>query len=256
MGDPLHTKPVVIQYENSGVKTNVAYVMTNQGLLHAFDATTPLEPNATTPDTSGGSELFAFMPEELMPNIPKLYSATSQDRHIYGLDGPMTRWHNDNNRDGMVNGDDTVQLIFAMRRGGYSYFSLDITDPTQPDFNWQITKGDTGFEKLAQTWSRASLISVRYNINEDNDTFDEKRVLMFGGGYDADVVDDTVKPTEASGNAVYMVDENGTLVWSIDDTDHPDMVYSIPSDLTIIDSDKNGSADQILMILTTMLTLS
>jgi len=245
MGDPLHTKPVVVLYEDSGVKTNVAYVMTNQGLLHAFDATTPLEPNATTPDTSGGNELFAFMPEELLPNIPKLYTSNSEDGHIYGLDGPVTRWHNDNNRDGMVNGDDTVQLIFAMRRGGNSYYSLDITDPTQPDLKWQISKGDEGFEDLAQTWSRASLITVRYDVVDENDDYKEKRVLMFAGGYDADVVDNTVKPTEAGGNAVYMVDENGSLVWSIDETDHKDFDYSIPSDLTIIDSDNNGAADQV-----------
>ena len=238
MGDPLHTTPVVVLYENSGVKTNVVYVMTNQGLLHAFDATTPVAPNATAADTSGGNELFAFMPKELLPNIPKLYAPSYEAGHIYGLDGPITRWHSDENKDGMVNGSDTVQLIFGMRRGGYSYYSLDITNPTQPVFKWQISKGDIGFEKLAQTWSRASLVSV------DDGTDEEKRVLMFAGGYDATNVDDTLTPTEASGNAVYMIDENGSLVWSIDDNDHPDMDFSIPSDLAIIDSDNNGKADR------------
>ena len=238
MGDPLHTKPVVIPYENFGVKTNVAYIMTNQGFLHAFDVTTPIAPSDTTPDTSGGNELFAFMPKELLTNIPELFAPTEGAEHVYGLDGPMTRWHNDVNRDGLVNGADTVQLVFGMRRGGNSYYSLDITDPMQPEFKWQITKGDLGFENLAQTWSRASLISVKKGTDED------KRVLMFGGGYDAANVDNTLAPTAASGNAVYMVDEDGTLVWSIDETDHPDMIYSIASDLSIIDSDSNGQADR------------
>jgi len=238
MGDPLHTKPVVVLYENFGVKTNVAYIMTNQGFLHAFDVTTPIAPSDTAPDTSGGNELFAFMPKELLPNIPELYAPTEGAEHVYGLDGPMTRWHNDVNRDGLVNGADTVQLVFGMRRGGNSYYSLDITDPMQPEFKWQINQGDIGFENLAQTWSRASLISVKKGTDED------KRVLMFGGGYDAANVDNTSAPTEASGNAVYMVDEDGTLVWSIDDTDHPDMVFSIASDLSIIDSDSNGAADR------------
>jgi len=248
MGDPLHTKPVAITYENSGVKTNVAYIMTNQGFIHAFDATKPLAPNSTTPDTTGGGELFAFMPKELLTNIPELYNPSIDTEHVYGLDGPITRWHNDENKDGMVNGTDTVQLVFGMRRGGYSYYSLDVTNPNQPAFKWQITKGDVGFEKLAQTWSRASLVSVRIGTDEsatnEKDRILKKRVLMFAGGYDADTVDNTSQPTTASGNAVYMVDEDGSLIWSIDDTDHPDMEFSIPSDLAVIDSDGNGTADR------------
>jgi len=248
MGDPLHTKPVTVTYENLGEKTNVVYIMTNQGFIHAFDATKPLAPDNTTPDITGGAELFAFMPKELLPNLPELHTPTNDAEHVYGLDGPITRWHNDKNKDGMVNGTDTVQLVFGMRRGGYSYYSLDVTNPNLPAFKWQISKGDVGFEKLAQTWSRASLVSVQVGTDEsatnEKDRILKERVLMFAGGYDADTVDNTSQPTAASGNAVYMVDENGSLIWSIDDNDHPDMEFSIPSDLAVIDTDGNGAADR------------
>ncbi len=233
MGDPLHTKPLVVRYENS----KIVYIMTNQGLLHAFDATTPLSANPTTPDTTGGSELFAFMPQELLKNIPDLYAPEKTGEHIYGLDGGITRWHTDTNDDGIVNGSEKILLVFGMRRGGNSYYALDVTNPTNPKFEWQVSPGDPGFSRLAQSWSRPSLITVNSNGAD-------KRVLMFGGGFDAAKVDGKNNATKADGNAVFMVDELGKLVWSIDDTDHLKMNYSIPGDLTVIDSDNNGRVDR------------
>ena len=234
MGDPLHTKPLVINY---GAR-KVVYTMTNQGLLHAFDATSPTIANSAAPDLSGGEELFAFMPKELLKNIPSLYAPERTMSHIYGLDGSMTRWHDDNNKDGIVNGGDTIMLVLGMRRGGTSYYALDVTNPEQPVFKWQKSPTDPGFSRLAQTWSRASLVTVNQS---GNDT----RVLVFGGGYDADQVDGKRSPTKSNGNAVYMVDKGGNLVWSIDETDNAAMEYSIASDLTVIDSDNNGRVDRL-----------
>lgn len=233
MGDPLHTKPVVVNYG----ATKVVYIMTNQGLLHGFDATIPNELGAVPVDLTGGAELFAFMPQELLKNLPALYEPTQGADHIYGLDGGLTRWHDDINSDGVVNGEDTVMLVFGMRRGGSSYYALDVTDHTSPVFKWQINSDDVGFSRLAQTWSRASLVTV-------NNNDDREKMLMFGGGYDAEVVDGTLEPTTANGNAIFMVDSEGGLVWSVDETDHTDMIYSIPSDLTIIDSDRDGAVDR------------
>lgn len=233
MGDPLHTKPVIVNYPDM----KVVYIMTNQGFLHAFDATKPESLDAGEPDVSGGEELFAYMPKELLSNIPKLYGSTNTSDHIYGLDGAITRWHNDFNGDGLVNGEDTILLVFGMRRGGESYYALDVTNPNRPEFKWQINSTDPGFEHLAQTWSRASLVSV----NRSGRT---ERVLMFGGGYDANTVDNASSATAANGNAIFMVDVNGDLIWSLDDTAHADMTYSIPADLTIIDTDQNGMVDR------------
>lgn len=233
MGDPLHTKPVVVNYKTA----KIIYVMTNQGFLHAFDATKPTTPGAVPPDLTGGEELFAFMPQELLSNIPKLHKPNVGAEHIYGLDGTITRWHDDINGNGLVDGADSITLIIGMRRGGTSYYALDVTNPTSPEFKWQISKDDPGFARLAQSWSRASLVSVNNNGNKE-------RVLMFGGGYDADAVDGQTTPTPASGNAIFMVDVDGTLIWSLDEVDHIDMIYSIPSDLSIIDSDQNGMVDR------------
>lgn len=233
MGDPLHTMPVTVNY---GANSRVVYTMTNQGILHAFDASLPLAPSAA-PTFAGGEELFAFMPKELLENIPDLYEPNRSEGHIYGLDGTITRMHDDKNNDGFVDADDgeSMLLIFGMRRGGNSYYALDVTDPANPTFAWQISGDDPAFDKLAQTWSRASLVTV-------NDAGTDRKMLVFGGGYDAATVDGTNKATAANGNAIYMADpRTGAKVWELT---HPDMNYSIPSDLTLIDTDQNGTVDR------------
>lgn len=227
MGAPLHSKSTTLRYPNQ----TVVYVMTNQGLLHAFDATSPTNPLAN--DTTGGEELFAFMPPELLTNLPALRTPNVPGPHIYGLDGGMTRWHDDDNNNGIVDGNETVQLIFGMRRGGNNYYSLDVTDPANPKYMWKISGGQGDFANLAQTWSRPALISVMNGTTKE-------RVLVFGGGYDANVMDTATTRQDAdgaSGNAVYMVNRNGQHIWT---ATHADMDFGIPANINIIDSDNDN----------------
>lgn len=236
MGDPLHSKVVTVAYENQ----TVAYAATNQGLLHAFDATLPI----ANGDHQGGEEIFSFIPRELLPNLKALRANNSGGDHIYGLDGPITRWHDDQNNDGIVNGADTVLLIVGMRRGGNSYYALDVTFPNVPILKWQITGGQTwGFNDLAQSWSRMSLINVRRDgaYQTPFQEADTDRVLVFAGGYDAATLNDKTSSAPAKGGAIYMVDRNGKLIWSTE----LELEYSMPADLTIIDSDADGLADRL-----------
>lgn len=232
MGDPLHTISRSVQYAGR----TVVYSMTNQGLLHAIDATSPTDPSAM--DHSGGNELFAFMPRRLLSNLPKLFAETSGGDHIYGLDGGLTPWHTDTNGDGIANNGEKVLLFFGMRRGGDAYYAMDVSNPLQPKLMWKIDSSTPGFASLAQSWSRASLVTV-------NDAGTPKPMLVFGGGYDAAVVDGAVAPTPSNGNAIYMVDQLGALRWSVQQSDNAELKYSIASDLTIIDSDSDGVSDRI-----------
>ena len=236
MGDPLHSKPVVTKYNGK----SIVYVMTNQGFLHAIDTTSP----TLVGNHTGGEEHWAFMPQELLTNLPLLTAESTSGEHIYGLDGAITRWHIDHNQDGIVNDNDTLTLILGMRRGGRSYYAIDVTNPDSPKLKWQITGGTTpGFEDLAQSWSRMSLIRVKRNGRPATPTtkVDTDQVLVFGGGYDAGVLDDRTSRTTAGGGAIYMVDRDGALIWKTENA----MQYSIPSDLTVIDSDADGLADRI-----------
>ena len=229
MGAPLHTRSNTINYPGK----TVVYTMTNQGLLHAIDATHPSNP--ASPDHTGGEELFAFIPPELLTNLTDIKTNTSFGNHIYGLDGGMTRWHDDDNNNGIVDGFETVMLVIGMRRGGNNYYALDVTDPTNPVYKWAIHGGVAPFEKLAQSWSRMALVKV---LNSGS----AERVLVFGGGYDAAVLDGTTTRTAANGNSIFMVDRDGDLLWSASDVN---MDFSIPADISVVDSDNNGYADRM-----------
>jgi len=232
MGAPLHTKSVGVDYGDK----QVMYVTTNQGLLHAIDASLP--ESDTLGDTTGGEELFAFMPKRLLKNLPLLNLNSAGGEHIYGLDGAITRFHDDTNNDGIVNNSESVMLYFGMRRGGSAYYAIDVSNYERPVLKWVIDNTTPGFEKLAQSWSRMSLINVSNNGNK-------QRALAFSGGYDAQAQDDQDAPIASSGNALFLVDEQGKLLWSVDNTNHENMVYSIASDLTVIDSDADQLADRI-----------
>ncbi len=229
IGAPLHSKVQTINY--AGGK-RVLYTITNQGFLHAFDVSRPGRKG--TNDLEGGDEIYAFMPKELLKNLDPQRTGITTSNHIYGLDGNITRWHDDLNNDGVVNNGEEILLIFGMRRGGSHYYAMDVTNPENPVLKWQIDGGQGQFQKLAQTWSRASLIRVNRNSGEE-------RVLVFGGGYDGEL-DDLNNRQPSSGNSIFMVDRDGDLIWS---ATHPDMNYAIPSNITVIDSDSDTLADRM-----------
>ena len=249
IGDPLHTQPKTIEYAGIG---EVLYVTTNQGYLHAIDVTNPIAPA----DTAGGTELFAFMPYQMVGTLQAQSAGAVAGPHIYGLDGPMTVLLNDVNGNGLIDiGTDNAILYFGMRRGGNSYYAVNVSDPNNPRLMWQINGGTSGFELMGESWSRMTVARVL-----DGGT--PRPVLIFGGGYDSAKQDLLDQPRDAAGDdvgmGIYVIDAvTGALLNSIgaDDpgtpgidefvVDVPDMKYSIPSDVRAEDSDGNGYADRI-----------
>ncbi|HEC15619.1 MAG TPA: VWA domain-containing protein [Sedimenticola sp.] len=234
MGDPLHSRPVVVTYGTSGdVADATVYVATNEGFLHAVD-------------TATGQEQFAFMPQELLVNLNALYKNSSASVHTYGLDGQISYWLDDKNGDFVVDpaAGDRVYLYFGMRRGGNYYYALDVTDRTNPKWLWKIEGGVGDFAELSQTWSKPSVAQIDV-------AGVKKRVLIFGGGYDTDNDINTVRTADSEGRAIFIVDaETGALVWSggpdVSFTKRfDDMLYSIPSDITLVDINLDGLTDQM-----------
>lgn len=238
LGDPLHSKPVLMTYDSDAVLNTVdstIFIGTNEGYLHAIDADT-------------GEEVFAFIPEELLDNLDVYYSNQVVSPRPYGMDGAITLWSDDGNNDGdyLDASDDFVYLYTGMRRGGRSYYALDVSDRSEPKMLWQIdggATGTTGFEELGETWSEPKRITVKYDdgIHE---------LLLFAGGYDTNQDAVTVRTVDSKGRAIYMVDaKTGALFWKSGDgnsydLDLSDMDYSIPSDITVIDMNGDGLADQ------------
>ena len=230
MGDPLHAEPALVQYgETAGVPDLIAYVATNDGYLHAFDV-------------ANGDEQFAFIPQELLPNL-KTAMEDAGGRKLYGLDGSVVAWINDADGDGTISGaSEHVYLYFGMRRGGNNIYALDVTNKTAPKLMWVIKGGTGAYTELGQTWSTI-------NVEKVKDGGTEKTVLIFGGGYDTAQDTAAVRTADTVGRTVYIADaETGERLWTAGaDSASPtaNMDYSIPARIKPLDISGDGFIDRL-----------
>ena len=237
LGDPLHSSPHLITYGGTSEDPDsVVFMGTNEGYLHAFSSRT-------------GIEEFAFMPKELIPNLDTLYENSKFVDKVYGMDGKITSWINDQNKNGIIEdiAGDHAYLYAGMRRGGSSYYALDVSDRDDPKFLFQIPSVDPiAYAELGQSWSEPTLATIKVD-----DTI--KKVLIFAGGYDESQDNKTTYSPDSTGRAVFIADaEDGSLIWSGQPTAKTglpvkafsDMQYSIPSNIKVIDPDGDGLASQ------------
>lgn len=247
MGDPMHSRPLILNYSDSnGDYSSVVFVATNEGFIHAIDH-------------EHGTEKFAFIPQELLGNLDDFYVRNATTPHPYGLDGDISSWFDDQNGNTVIDPGESAYLFFAMRRGGNNYYALDISNLAAPKLKWVIRGGPggtTGYEELAQTWSKPIVSSMRVN------NVDRQPVLIFGGGYHINQDDNKSIPTRPTrvdneGRALYVANmETGAKIWSATPdatatgSDHfyaAEMQYSIPGNVRVIDIDFDGNADQLYL---------
>ncbi len=217
MGDPIHSQPVIVNYSATD---SVVFVATNHGFLHSIDAET-------------GEENFAIIPKELMQNLNDFYRNGSSFNHIYGLDGDMVYRE--------ANGKKYIYI--GMRRGGNNYYIVDVTDKMDPKIVFTIDGGQGDYAKMGQSWSRPTITKINHGGTV-------KDVMIVGAGYDEEQDSKVNRSADSIGNAVYIIDANtGQLLWSAsnDNADYiiPDMQYSIPARISVIDRDNDGLADHM-----------
>ncbi len=242
LGDILHSRPTVAHYS---ISRSVVYVGANDGMLHAFEDST-------------GEELWGFIPTDLLGSLKNIVTGAT---HPYYADASPRAFIKDANGNGTISAaeGDKVVLIFGERRGGSSYYALDVTNPDSPSLLWRIgatitaTEPDVGSvwddTELGQSWSEPEIIRVIIGS-------ETKYIFLIGGGYDTLSEDVSPRTTNATeGRAVYAIDVlTGSKLWEYSnststglsdpsDTRH-DMTYAIPSSVTVIDSDGNGYADR------------
>lgn len=246
MGDPLHGRPAIVIYGGTATDPEaVIYVPTNDGYLHAIDS-------------RNGRELWAFIPVDQLRRLPGVFADTADSVKHYGLDGDVRAFKTDENRNGIVDGNDRVQIVFGMRRGGSNYYSLNVTSKTNPRHRWTI--GPQQLPGVGQTWSTPAFARVAVGNATQNA---DKLVLIFGGGYDTtqdNNLGTTLYNTDTLGNRIYMVDAlSGNLLWYAGGpggTDTPNlgpsdgaalsrMNNSIPAGIRVIDLDGDTFADRM-----------
>lgn len=261
LGGVIHSTPLVVTQsatlnsDGNGVGSRKEYVVygSMEGGLHVVDA-------------SNGEEQSVFVPKETLDNDSGKTLANWEFKTTgtmsYGVDAP---WTADNTFKVKTTTSGTasttkyeatkINIYGGLRMGGAALYGLNINTPTSPSLLFRITPSTTGFSRMGQIWSKPTLADIRVKGVR-------KRVLIFGGGYDAAVYERNnatfTEPTTATqGNAIYIVDaSNGTLLWmaSSDTTAVADsykkitsseMLYSVVGQPVVRDYDADGLADMI-----------
>ena len=234
MGDPLHSQPAAVVY--GGTEANpevVVFTATIDGYVHAIDGTT-------------GRELWAFIPREHLPKLTKLFFNPGSAYKNYGVDGDIVPVVADRDRDGVIEpaDGDFVYILFGMRRGGDSYYALDVTNKNSPVLKWRLSSPEMG-----QSWSAPTVARIDMNHNGLNN---DKAVAIIGGGYDT-VHDSISHPStpDGEGAGIYFIDlESGEVLWRAGadgaaDLTLTSMVRAIPNQVRAVDFNGDSFADRL-----------
>ena len=139
LGDLVDSQPVYVKepfanYADAGYdlfkiatagRPSMVYVGGNDGMLHAFYATTNLA------DPLHGQEAWAVIPSEVLPNLYKLADVNYDRNHKFFVDGTPVA-------SDVYNGTWHTILVGGLSAGGKGYYALDITDPTTPTARWEF----------------------------------------------------------------------------------------------------------------------
>jgi type IV pilus assembly protein PilY1 len=214
-GDILHGEPAVVNYDNTSFTGSAIFYGANDGMLHAVR-------------DSDGTEMWGFIPTDLLPKLKDIIEGAS---HQYYVDASPKVFINNGNQDTVVDNGEQAILVFGERAGGSCYWALDITNPTAPEILW--AKGPAVNLDLGETWSEPVFTRVKTSAGDTTGT----PVMVVGGGYSA---------TNADGQLIAFINVlTGALVKRFDSAYNSDMVYSIPSQVNVVDIDNNGLADKV-----------
>ncbi len=242
-GDILHSRPAIL-YDDAN-NTNVIFVGANDGFMHCIVDNEGNDGAALNYQNDTVHESWSFTPWELVPklkNIPPentLLEVTGDSHHDIYVDGSPIVYRSANK----------TYVAFGLRRGGNTYYSLDVTDYSSPVWGWEITSGILGTETLGESWSTPIFAKIKKADGSSQD------VLLFAGGYDTNQDRNDPGPPyvagcavcDTTGKAIFGVDAaTGALVSSVTFThsSYDKLTYSI-IDVIAYDDNDDGNDDVI-----------
>jgi len=290
LGDIFHSKPALVgppnnfRYYYSNVhdyftdfmsvhkhRRRVAFVGSNDGLFHAFDAGFYDRDETNWNDRfdlGNGVELFGYVPHAVIdpPTKPSaLKTMTFGTEQVYSVDGPVASADVYIDPTGGTNREWRTVVLFGLRRGGRGVTALDVTQPDpissgEPQLSvlpgclddgpgcngeypkplWEFTvdqdtdaDGD-GEKDLGLTWSTP--VVARVKKQGGGGTTDDAYIAFFGGGMPVRPGD----PTDHTGRFFYGLDvATGKIVYKAN------IGSAVPGGLATLDQDDDGFVDRI-----------
>ncbi len=162
MGDPMHGRPATVIYGGTVSAPDpfdgVIFAVNNDGYLHAINAV-------------DGSELWAFIPQQMLARMRDLHLNDAVPARDYGLDGNIRVIKNEVNDNGVLESSlgERVYIYFGMRRGGSEYYGLDVTDRNAPTLLWKIGPNEAGLKRTpnaGQSWSTPTVARVNVSVRD------------------------------------------------------------------------------------------
>jgi type IV pilus assembly protein PilY1 len=237
-GDVLHSQPAVVQYTYANDSSvTMIYFGSNDGMLHAVVDVEDPDVGAEGDEDIKGDEAWAFIPPDQLHRLKDIVEGAG---HQVYVDSSPKVYFKDVNGNGILEAADRIVLVCGLRRGGSSYFALDVTDPYSPLLLWRIAPDsifhtDTEIAELGESWSEPVFGRVKTAPGDMVGT----DVVFIGGGY---------SPDNSAGAAVIAVDVlNGAIVKKFvnNGIDITEMKFSITSSVSAVDENSNGFIDKL-----------
>ncbi|MFP6685058.1 MAG: hypothetical protein VB934_10105, partial [Polyangiaceae bacterium] len=160
------------------------YAVTTDGQLHAFKVA-PNDPKdqGVKADKLENNELWSFMPPHVLPGIQGQYATTPQVL----LDGdPVVRdvFFERTLSQAVAGGTSKgatwrTVLVGGGRGGGGFYYAMDVTDPTDPKFLWQLSSSFSGQSLFGRSSGTPAITTI--SLKDDKGTKQVAVAILPGG---------------------------------------------------------------------------
>ncbi len=183
--EALYVKKALYNYADTGYaafKTStetrraMVYVGANDGMLHAFDATT-------------GEEVWAYIPTMVIPKLYRLADKNYGNDHQFYVDGSPV------SGDVPIGGVWKTIIVGGLGAGGRGYYAMDVSNPASPVALWEFQDNNLGY-----TLGKPEITKLK----------DGTWVVIFASGYN------NVSPGDGRGRLYVLNAATGALIRTID----------------------------------------
>lgn len=209
-------------------RTPAVFAGSNDGMLHAFNAT-------------NGDELFAYIPSWLGPRLSALTTPEFKNNHQSYVDGPLTVGEAQVASSGAATDWKTV-LVGSTGTGGSGVFALDVSNPSNfspSSVMWEFGRADD--PDMGQVIGQPQILKMRTDDGTGTATY--RWFAVVGSGVNNYRPETAGGPFSASGNpALFLLalDKQATAPWTEGGNYFKVM---LPADSTLTSTNATGLAN-------------